>query len=530
MFPRPRIAIALVVILAAISAPILASVYLAWHQSLSSQKAQGLTYSHDVLRRVDETAQQFATAKREMDHAHLAPCSPQDLAMLRQIALGSSYLQAVARASRNSVLCDSQGVTTPASLGPPSLISAHHVAEYFNIKLSPRQWRPLDVFVAGQTAAVVDPSLAIDVATEGPDIELTVFVPSAPDRTRIASLGGNFRANWFQTIPPGSENTVLENGYIVTQARSAKWDLAVVSAIPEHYVYLHVFHFALIFTPIGVLCGILLAWAVNYIAQHRSSFPTTVRRAVRNREFFVEYQPIVELQSRRIVGAEALVRWKTPLATIPPDHFIPLAEERGLMHLITGQVLAMVASDLPRILALDPSFEVAINMSSSDLKSGQTIERLDHLLAATGAQPRNIGIEATERAYLHDRETAQLIGVLRSKGFRVAIDDFGTGYSSLACLQSLSLDTLKIDKAFVDTIDTDGATSQVVHHIIEMARSLQLELVAEGVETEAQAQFLALRGVRYAQGWLFGKPRPIAGLLNEIERRSNIDAPVSVLA
>jgi sensor c-di-GMP phosphodiesterase-like protein len=527
---RPRIAIAFAVILAAISAPILASVFFAWHQSLSTQKALSLTYSSDVLRRVDETAQQFANAKRVMDKAHFAPCSPQDLELLRQIELGSSYLQAAARASRNTILCDSQGVTTPVSLGTPNLVSAHGVAEYFNVKLSPRQWHPLDFFVAGQTAVAIDPSLAIDVTSEGPDVELAVFVPSAPDRTRIASLGKDFRANWFQPVAPGSEVTVLENGYIVTETRSAKWDLAVVSAIPEHYVYQHVFHFALIFTPIGVLCGILLAWAVNYIAQHRSSFPTTVRRAVRNREFYLEYQPIVDLQSRRIVGAEALVRWKTPLASIPPDHFIPLAEERGLMHLITGQVLAIVASDLPGILALDPTFEVAINLSSSDLKSGHTIERLNHLLAATGAQPRNIAIEATERAYLYDRETAELIGKLRRNGFRVAIDDFGTGYSSLACLQSLALDTLKIDKAFVDTINTDGATSQVVHHIIEMARSLQLEMVAEGVETEAQAQFLAQRGVHFAQGWLFGRPRPIAGLLNEIERHSNLEVSISVPA
>jgi sensor c-di-GMP phosphodiesterase-like protein len=242
-----------------------------------------------------------------------------------------------------------------------------------------------------------------------------------------------------------------------------------------------------------------------------------VRRAIRQRDFYVEYQPIVELESRRVIGAEALVRWKSAQGKIQPDHFIPLAEDRGLIHLITGQVLAIITEDLPRILEIDPNFEVAINMSAGDLRSGFTLERLDLLLDAAGAQPRNIGIEATERAFLHDPETAELIGTLRRKGFRVAIDDFGTGYSSLACLQSLSLDTLKIDKAFVETIDTNGATSQVVLHIIEMARSLHLEMVAEGVESEAQAQFLLRRGVRYAQGWLFSRPVPIESLLQKVQ-------------
>ena len=525
---RPRIAFALAVGFAAICAPILASIYLAWHQSLAAQKSLSLAYAHDSLRRVEEAANQFAVAKHRIDIAKFTPCSPSDIDLLRQIDLGSSYIQAAGRTSGNTLLCTSQGVTTPVSLGKPSLISSRGVSEYFNVNLSPQQWHPLDVFAAGGFAIIVDPNLPTDIPMEGSDVELSVFVPSAPNRDRLAVLGNSFQPVWFNPIAAGTEATLLDHGYLVSRVRSAKWDLAVVAAVPEHYAFQHVRHFALIFTPIGVLCGVLLAWAVNYLCQLSTSFPAILRRALRRKEFYVEYQPIVELDSRRVIGAEALIRWKSPLANIPPDHFIPLAEDRGLIHLITSEVLAIVTHDLPRFLAIDPDFEVAINMSAGDLRSGRTLAQLDQLLQATGAMPHNIGIEATERAFLHDSQTAQLIATLRSRGFRVSIDDFGTGYSSLACLQSLSLDTLKIDKAFVETINTDGATSQVVVHIIEMARSLHLQTIAEGVETEAQAEFLRMRGVRYAQGWLFGKSMPIAALLKKIPATTT--EPVAVHA
>ncbi len=313
---RPRIAVALAIGFAAICAPILASIYLAWHQSLAAQKSLSLAYAHDSLRRVEEAANQFAAAKHRVDAASTS-CSPNDIDLLRQIDLGSSYIQAAGRTSGNTLLCTSLGVTAPVSLGKPSLISNRGVSEYFNVNISPQQWHPLDVFSAGGFAIIVDPKLPIDIPTEGSDVELSVFVPSAPNRDRLSVLGHDFQPGWFDPVGAGTEISILDHGYLVSRVRSAKWDLAVVAAIPEHYAFQRVRHFAILFAPIGVLCGILFAWAVNYLCQIRSSFPSVLRRALRNR-VLRQYQPIVELDSRRVIGAEALVRWKSPLANIPP--------------------------------------------------------------------------------------------------------------------------------------------------------------------------------------------------------------------
>ena len=509
MLQSKSVALAFAIGAAAVVIPIWASVQLAWNESVSTEKALGLSYAHDVLRRTQETASQFGTAIQTLNSDGFAPCSQQDVEMMRDLDLGSSYVQAVGRISGDTLTCASLDFGHPITLGPPSLTTDRGVEERLGVQLIPGETHPLNVLSRGGVAVIIDPTLVTDTPTEGPDVELAVFVPSNPNHQLIATVGQNFPQKWLESRPKGSEVTFLDSGFLVIAARSAKFDLAAVIAIPDHYIFHRVRRVAMYFTPIGLVCGILLAWAVNYISGIRSSFPSMVKRAAKNKSFYVEYQPIVELESRRVIGAEALVRWKSKVAIVRPDHFIPLAEERGLIHLITEQVINIVTRDLPRFLEFHPDFEVAINMSAADLRSGRTHELLDHMLAASGARAQNVEIEATERAFLQGPETAKLIGSLREKGFSVAIDDFGTGYSSLACLQSLSLDTLKIDKAFVETIGTDGATSHVVGHIIEMARSLELYMVAEGVETEVQATFLEKRGVHYGQGWLFGKPMPI---------------------
>jgi sensor c-di-GMP phosphodiesterase-like protein len=510
---KSRVGIALFGAILAFLAPILASVYLAWWESYGTEKALSLNNAQEILRRIEETSGQFKQGAQRMAQSNFPPCSPQDIKLMRQVDLGSSYVKAVGRVAHDTLLCTSQGVTSPIFLGKPNLITGEGVSEYFNKNLAGQPSHPLNVVVAKSGfAMVVDPVLAFDVSTEGQDVELAVFVPSAPNHDLVAVQGENFLSDWFEPIDQGSQSTLLDSGYLVSRMRSRKWDLAVVVATPQSYIFQHIGHFALFSIPIGVLCGAVFSLMVSLLARRHSSFPAMLRRAIRDESLYVVYQPVVELATRRIIGAEALVRWKSSFADMRPDYFIPQAEQSGMIQLITRQVLAMVARDLPSFINIDSKFCVAVNFSAADLCDKRTIDAMDEFLRVSGARPENVEIEATERAFLQGPETAEIIDAVRAKGFSVAIDDFGTGYSSLSCLQSLSLDTLKIDRAFVETIDTDGVTSQVVLHIIEMAHSLHLEMVAEGVETEPQAQYLVKRGVRYAQGWHFGRPMALGPL------------------
>lgn len=236
--------------------------------------------------------------------------------------------------------------------------------------------------------------------------------------------------------------------------------------------------------------------------------------AVQQREFVVHYQPIIHLATGACVGAEALVRWRRPDGTlVQPDLFIPLAEESGLILPITDQVVETCIRDLRELLGVDRSLHVAINLSAADITTGRFIGVLQKALEGSGINNEQIWLEATERGFIDVNSASMHLAKARELGFGIAIDDFGTGYSSLQYLEQLPTDALKIDKCFIAAIGRTVATSSVISHIIDMAKTVGLKIVAEGVETQAQATYLRAHGVEFAQGWLYAKAMPVEDFL-----------------
>jgi diguanylate cyclase (GGDEF)-like protein len=234
------------------------------------------------------------------------------------------------------------------------------------------------------------------------------------------------------------------------------------------------------------------------------------RAAVRN-EFFVQYQPVVDVATRRLVGAEALVRWQRPgRGVVPPDEFVGAAEEIGVIHDLGTYVLRTACRHLREWRAdwlADPAFSLGVNVSAKQLLHPAFVDDVAAVLADSGVDPVQVTLEVTESVMIGDNEQWRTsLHSLKDLGLRIAVDDFGTGYSSLSYLKDLPIDVLKVAKPFVDGLDHGTRETALVRAILGMAHGLGLGTVAEGVEREVQREVLADLGCAHAQGYLFAKP------------------------
>jgi diguanylate cyclase (GGDEF)-like protein len=229
-----------------------------------------------------------------------------------------------------------------------------------------------------------------------------------------------------------------------------------------------------------------------------------LRRALENHEFFVAYQPQVDIATGTFVGAEALVRWRHPTrGVISPGVFIPIVEQAGLISAIGELVLAEACREAA---TWHTPLAISVNVSVAQLTRGDLAAKCRALLRTTGLSSDRLVLELTETVLIDDPELiGKTISELRKLGIKIAIDDFGTGYSSLSYLQGLTIDKLKIDQSFVRHLPTDTGSLSIVRAIIMMADALGISVIAEGIETDEQAEFIRLLGCAEGQGYLFGR-------------------------
>lgn len=233
--------------------------------------------------------------------------------------------------------------------------------------------------------------------------------------------------------------------------------------------------------------------------------PGRILRGLANQEFFVEFQPKIALQTGKVVGAEALARWRTPeFGMISPSVFIPIAEEAGLMREVTDCILSSAMSLGRRLIERNPGFTIAVNISGSLMADLTLPDRIEEILRREGVGPSSLTVEITETSAMADVDRANDILVrLRIKKIGTAIDDFGTGYSSLSALARLPFSELKIDQSFIKGCESDEDMMKIVDASVALAKAFNMKVVAEGVESSEALEIIRRIGCDVAQGFFF---------------------------
>lgn len=474
--------------------PIASTVWISANIAYEKERLSLKRYAKRTIARADSTFQEAHSVLLAMQSARLEPCSADHIAMMRDITVQSISIEEIGYFERDKLKCTSWGKTTDTYQRAPTDFTTPEGLEVALLIKPYSSFRErMNAVQLGSYNVLIMPSRFTDIVTDKP-ISISLSTPDG------IILGKHYAGSAHKS----AEDNSPDRNHLLATADGAGL-IAVVTEL-KTAVNSRIISELSILLPLGAFLAFVIVCAIFWFSKRRLSFHAELSRAVKNREFVLQYQPIVSLQSGVCIGAEALVRWARPDGTIvPPDVFVPLAEDSGLILPITDQVIETVIKELGSDLQRDRSIHIAVNVCADDIRTGRVIDFLDRALIGTNIMKEQIWLEATERGFVDVNSARQTLERAQERGHSVAIDDFGTGYSSLQCLQSLPLDALKIDKSFVGTVGVKAVTSSVIPHIIEMAKDLQLVTVAEGVENREQFDYLRARGVDYGQGWFFSK-------------------------
>jgi sensor c-di-GMP phosphodiesterase-like protein len=445
------------------------------------------------------------------------PCSDQDIMLLRRLTFSARFLKDVGRIDGKNFLCSATtGKLASSVLLPKPDFTLHSGAMiYKNAPISVPAGGHAEIAAQGNANVVIGPDVYSDFPQQHIHYSAGIVGPSKSNPSQKTILVGIAAV---APIPPGvleSDKMVRVAGTLFRARCSQRFPTCAVTYISVDEVWLTNRALLLGYVATGGTAGIACASALWMAGRKRRSHTSQLRGAILKGKLSVVYQPIVDLSSHRIVGAEALARWTDEDGdSIRPETIIALAEAEGFVSEITRFVLTRSAEELRPIVEERPEFRLHINLAPSDLADPRLLLLLDEKLQDGPVQPANIAFELSERA-TSDREVAiASIHRLRDRGHAIFIDDFGTGYSNLAYLTELNVDGIKINRSFIATIGTESVTATIVPQILGVAKALDLSVVVQGIEREDQAAYFASGNPGIlGQGWFFGLPIPAKGLI-----------------
>ncbi len=497
-------------VLASLAALLSAAVLLAGSAGLALQQARQIesqrmnAQGERFLIRLEQLFGQLRSGLDHLEHQPLRRCSPELVGRLREVISGNRFIYEAAYV----------GDARPCSSWPrKKLVNETRAPDirgptydyWLNTSAQPDDNLAALVLGRGDFRVSTSRGHLTDVVDLPPGGSLLVVLDNATRAIPVLGPAQPWPVSGWAT--GGSEPLMTTPTHLIYRMATQSPEYQLVLITPRTGLRQEITGAWWLLVPVSLLLSLCMGALVFQLLRQRKSLGAELTGALRRGELKVLYQPIFNLGTRQCVGAEALVRWHRPDGTLTsPDLFIPLAENTGQIRQITDFVLQQTLEQLGPLLRANPQLYISVNLAACDVMSAR-IERITaRLLALHKVAARQIAFEVTERGLIDVVVASNYLQTLRDRGHQVLIDDFGTGYCSLAYLQTLPVDCLKIDKAFVDALGHDAASSGVAPHIIRMAHALRLKVIAEGIEFESQAALLNSEGVMYGQGWLFARP------------------------
>lgn len=500
-------------------APLFVAGHMSEVRALQAEQEYLAANARWTMRRANLNLAQAEHGLRAIEKEGWGACTPAHIARMRQLAVDNPAIDEIGYFQNGRLVCTSWGTVDKLVLyGTPDQIRPGGFALFASVKPQVSGAGAMVVVSHRNHNALVARERLVDVLTNRP---MTLGIATEDGRPIAAT--GAVDAGIFRQIVTGAAEGADDKHLFATVHGN---QLIAYAITDRASIQQRIERERWALLPVGLLVSVLLVALIAWVSRLRLSPYHALAIAIRKREFVANYQPIMELSSGQCVGAEALIRWRLPDgAYVMPDVFIALAEETGLIAPLTDLMIERVVEDLSHMLNADRTVHVSINIAAEDFDSGRFLPVLTQALERSGIQPSQIWIEAVERGFINTPAARLTIAAARAAGHLVAIDDFGTGYSNLSLLETLTLDGLKIDKSFIDAIGRNAAASVVTPHIIAIAHSLGITMVAEGVETEAQEAFLREAGVQLAQGWLYSPALPADAFMAFYRQRNGGEQP-----
>jgi sensor c-di-GMP phosphodiesterase-like protein len=368
-------------------------------QALDAESRLALAYARDVRHRADELGRQAESVINRIARLGYVPCSNEARALLYEIDLTSTYLQAIGYVRNGMLVCSSLG-DLPTPLGTTFFQTSNGARLYLDVPLGRQTRSALIAIEQNGIAVIAHRDLPLDTWMERSGVSVAVVHLERPKNARPTIARGHIDSNWVGRLGSKGETTFVDRGYVVAIVRSLRIPSVAIAALPLSDVDARTNQIAARLVPAGFVTGLLVAGMLLLLTRRQLSVASALRYALRHNEFFLRYQPLIDLATGRYVGVEALLRMRRRTGElIGPDLFIPIAEETGLITRLTERVIELIEQDTGNFLALHPDFHIAINISSDDLQSEKLLDAIDRFLERSGATPSNLIVEITERLY-----------------------------------------------------------------------------------------------------------------------------------